>query len=146
MSVMDPPSPLEEPQGMGPYLCIAVEGRMTQDDRFLEPGAVDWQFDTRIPLRVLPVGSPPEHGHLGAVPIGSVQVDWIMKPEGLVMAYLYPESGKMPEGPFALGLDLDQLGFVDNAGLMRVTHARLRAVTILPGGRGVWPEVQYERI
>lgn len=146
MSVMDPPSPLEDFKALDPYLCIAVEGRETRDGRLLEPGAVEWEFGTRLPLRVLPEGSPPEHGHRGASVVGVVQVDWIMKPEGLVMAYLYPEPGRMPERPFALGIDLDQLGFVENSGVMTVTHARLRAVTILPKGQGVWPEVMYERI
>jgi hypothetical protein len=63
-----------------------------------------------------------------------------------VMAYLYLKPEDMPEGQIALGIDLDELGFVMREGTLTVTHARLRAVTILPGSAGVWPEVVYDRI
>lgn len=122
---------------------IGVENKLTEDGRFVDPGAIIWDEETPLPLYL----SSPDGMQL----IGIVEAVWR---EGYLLrarGEFRPEF-ELPENARALGMELGQAVFDHDEnpeGLvtkMNVHEGRLRRVCLYDGIKPAWPECLIEAV
>lgn len=105
-------------------VTFGFENKLSRDGRFLETEAVWWEGE---PIPVL--DATKNYAIVG-------KATDIRREEDLSLtAELDVEP---PEG-HALGFDLSNLSSSTKSGVLRITHARLRAITVIPEERQLWP-------
>jgi hypothetical protein len=110
---------------------VAVEGRVSTDRRFIEPGALV------LPIGPVPV-TRPGGGEEGTEIVGKAL--GFEREDGTIYADVDLIEGDLPDD-WTPSLSVDSLETKEEGEVLRVVEARVRSVHMLTGPGNAWPEI-----